>query len=386
MLSSTLDRLRCPSRRRKGAICRGSLQLFPEQRTKIEAPVPIFEVEAGNLVCLNCSEKFPILGGVAILVEDVRLYLTSHVKGIAKMIKDSDIPREYRRDFLAAKAEIQSEHIEEDLEAERVNSLYLMNHYLHVSDHQKKSKAPWWIPRSEPGSPLMDSLVKEYWDQGPFSKIKDWIEKISASSSRYDVIDLGCGVGGLGLLLKPYIRSYLGIDSSFASVTLARHLVLGSPYPGKIRIPEDLLDGPVSREVPFLAKLQPKVQVEGVDYVVGDLENPPVPNGKWDIALALNAIDMLDDPSVLPRLKHRLLRKKGIAIQCCPYIWYEGVARDLKAQLPAHIKSSAKATEWLYEQEGFKIDESIDHVPWLFFKHVRQMEIYSVHLFRASQG
>jgi hypothetical protein len=39
----------------------------------------------------------------------------------------------------------------------------------------------------------------------------------------------------------------------------------------------------------------------------------------------------------------------------------------------------------MYEQAGFKILQSEDEVPWIFFKHTRQIEIYSVHLFSASK-
>jgi hypothetical protein len=41
--------------------------------------------------------------------------------------------------------------------------------------------------------------------------------------------------------------------------------------------------------------------------------------------------------------------------------------------------------EWLYRKSGFKIEDSEKHIPWLFFKHLRQIEIYSVHAFVAKK-
>jgi len=305
------------------------------------------------------------------------------VKGISQAVPDSDIPREFLSDFLEAKAEIQIEHIEEDLEAERVIALYLMNHFLRVKS-SAESKGPienWWKPRTGHGSPLIDSLIQEHWDHGPFAQIEQWTEKLAQSRPLEKVIELGCGVGGLASVIKNQFKSYLGVDSSFGSIALGRHLTLGASFRGKIRIPNDLLQGPVS----LLPKIKPASGFDGrIDFVVGDLENLPVQKKAWDLSVALNAIDMLHEPSLLPALQHELLKKDGVAIQSCPYIWHESVAKQLRKEIPKDIKDSASAVEWLYQREGFKIHEKVDHLPWLFFKHVRQLEIYSVHLFWAQ--
>ena len=95
---------------------------------------------------------------------------------------------------------------------------------------------------------------------------------------------------------------------------------------------------------------------------------------------------MLNDPIKLPQLQSELLKKGGIAIQSCPYIWHESIARKLRKKLPSEISTSARAVEWLYEKAGFQLKEKLDHLPWLFFKHARQLEIYSVHLFLAQKA
>lgn len=298
----------------------------------------------------------------------------SHVKGISKLVPDSEIPRAYLSDYLEAKAAIQTEHIESDLEAQRVISLYFMNHFLRVDGN---TEASWWKPLGGEGSPLIDSLVRQYWDHGPFSQIHKWVTQEAENKSPKNIIELGCGVGGLYPVLKSHIEFYLGMDSSFASTALGRHLLLGVPYAGKIKIPEDLLKGGVSREIrfPILKYYDGKA-----DLVVGDLESVPLRSKHWDLSIALNTIDMMDEPALLPKLQHDLLKKGGTAIQSCPYIWHENVAKRLRSKLPREIRDSAQAVEWLYERAGFKIKERVDHLPWLFFKHVRQLEIYSVHL------
>lgn len=371
MLTTTLQRLRCP-------VCSRELSLAG-QTARTSRVLEAIEIRSGQIECRACRASFPILGGVAVLVTDPASYLLEHVKGIAQVVPDSEIPPEYLSDYLEAKSELAPEHIEEDLEAERVISLYLMNHYLTAAEGVREA-APWWIAESGKGSPLIDALIREHWDHGPLERIGQWVAGLSKGRPAGDAIELGCGVGGLYRRIRPHATSYLGVDSSFASIALGRHLALGVPYSRELRVPRDLLQGSVSNPV----KVAGAPSMDGqADLIVGDLENLPVERGSWDLALALNAIDMLPEPAVLPRTQHELLREGGVAIQSCPYIWHEVVARELRGMLPADIRESARAVEWLYEQAGFRIDERIEQLPWLFFKHVRQLEIYSVHLFRA---
>ena len=336
------------------------------------------EIRSGTLKCAKCRSEFPILAGVAILVDDVGGYLSAHVKGISQQVTDSEIPKEFRAEYREAKAEIQVEHIEEDLEAERVNALYLMNHYLRTG-----GGAGWWKPASTPGSPLIDSLVREHWDHGPFTQIEGLLSEAARGRESFELIELGCGVGGLYRVLKPLLKSYLGVDSSFASVALGRHLALGVPYKGSLRIPADLLQGSVSREV----QIEPAKSFDGsADLIVADMEHPPLQSAGWDVAVALNTIDMLEKPSRLPEVQSTLLKDGGLAVQSCPYIWHEKTSRALRAKLPKEITDSARAVEWLYGKAGFTLEQKLDHVPWLFFKHLRQLEIYSVHLFLARKA
>lgn len=379
MLNTTVPLLKCPSLWQDSTPCQGALEL--SAKDALPGPTPqVVEVRSGRLRCVTCQSTFPILAGVALLVDDVGTYLTSHVKGIAQLVSDLDIPKEYLPAYMQAKGEIEPEHIEEDLESERVTSLYLINHYLHASRTFGGDSSNWWKPLSGKGSPVIDALIREHWDNGPFAQIERWVAELSKSTAMPDTVELGCGLGGLYPRLRARLQSYLGVDSSFASIALARHLALGVPYNKELRIPEDLIHGPVSRRV----QLPPAPPMDGrADFVVGELDRLPVQPSRWDLSLALNAIDMLEDPSLLPKTQRHLLKQGGYAIQSCPYVWHEGVAELLRESVPSSVQRSAEAVEYLYSQSGFEIQNTIEHLPWLFFKHLRQLEIYSVHLFTA---
>lgn len=364
MFLETLDRLRCPKPR-----CEGRLAI----RHAEGAP----DIRCGTLDCTRCRRQYPILEGVAVLVADPREYVLAHVKGVSSCVPDDQIPQAWRSDFESARDELISEHIEEDLEAERVTALYVMNHYLRAGQGLE-----WWKGRSGAFSPEIDELVRRWWDRGPFSKIEQWLTELSAPVEGWHAVELGCGVGGLKSRLGPRLSSYLGVDSSFASIALARHLALGCAYRGRLRFPEDLLLGPVSREIPISI---PETSSAGADFIVGDIEGAALASGAWNLSLALNAIDMLEKPEVLPRLQARLIGKEGRVIQSGPYIWHEAVARELRSRVPKTAQDSARAVEWLYTQAGLKVVRREEQVPWLFFKHLRQLELYSVHLFLAEK-
>jgi SAM-dependent methyltransferase/uncharacterized protein YbaR (Trm112 family) len=324
------------------------------------------EIASGEVSCTKCRGRYPILAGVLILVEDVGGYLEAHAKGVSRYVETNEIPKSYRPAFSAALKELETEHIEEDLEAERVTALYVMNHYLRAAEVDSPD-------------PLLNELIKKHWDHGPFERIKQLVTKETVPAP--SLIELGCGVGGLCVALRGRVSRYLGLDSSFASVALARALALDLGKTRRCLVPDDLLLGAVSREVEVTTPLAG----EGADFVVCDLSAPPVKPGQWNLTAALNVIDMLPDPRELPRLQLKLLREGGLALQSSPYVWHPDVAAALREALPPGAKDSAKAVEGLYEAEGFAIESSEAHLPWLFFKNTRQLELYSVHLFSARR-
>lgn len=378
MINKTLSSLRCPSRGPKQKLCGSELELFSAKSVALDgAPAETFDVIEGHLKCTRCKTEFPILAGVAILVDDVHSYLIGHVKGLSELVPDSAIPKKFRADFIAAREELETQHIDEDLESQRVTALYVATHYLHAGTREN-----WWQAPNGESSPLIDSLIREHWNNGPLAKISKWIENLPRAKM-HDVVELGCGVGGLYPRIQSRVGRYLGVDSSFASIALARHLALGAKYPRTISIPSDLIDGPLAKAV----QIAKAAKADGsADFVVGDLEALPVARESWSVSVALNAIDMLERPALLPELQQALLSKNGIAIQSCPYVWHESVAASLRKTLSKKNLSSSQAVEALYEKAGFSITERIEHLPWLFFKHARQLEIYSVHLLEARKN
>jgi hypothetical protein len=192
-------------------------------------------------------------------------------------------------------------------------------------------------------------------------------------------------VGGLLSRISSRIPRYLGVDSSFHSVRIARHLNLGATIDEELRIPDDLFHGNLHRPLGVIPKNRVQESGSDFDFVVGLLEALPLADASFDGSVCLNAIDMLDEPKILPEAQARMLRVGGFAIQCAPYIWHEKVSWGLRARAPKGVQDSKEAVEWLYRKAGFEIEKNEAHIPWLFFKHLRQIELYSVHGFLARK-
>ena len=165
------------------------------------------------------------------------------------------------------------------------------------------------------------------------------------------------------------------------ALPLARHFNLGVPYALELKIPGDLIDGAISRDAGFKTIVNPHC-----DFILADLEEMPLAAEAFDGSIALNTIDMLDDPELLPKLQFQSVKKNGFAIQSCPYIWQTGTVKKLKkVKVIQGGRNSAAVVEKLYQDEGFKLIHRNLQIPWLFLKHFRQLEIYSVHAFVAQK-
>lgn len=366
MKTTTLEWIRCPKRKSAHRTCGGILK--PSLAKKIQQN----EITSGILRCAECSSRFPVLAGVAVLVDDPRTYILEHAQGIARHVRDSEIPDEWRKEYLRAKFEnAEHHHIDESLESDRVNALYLATHFLSARD------STWWKDPDTEQDPLLDALMEKHWDHGPMQRATDWIGALPGVSKNRMIAELGCGTGGLRWKADAHLRLYIGVDSSFSSIAHARAM----QGLKQIEIPGDLLYGVTSRKV----RIQlPSPRAES-DFVVGDLRVPPLVSGSWDCVVSMNTIDMLERPEDLPRVQSTLLKTGGYAIQSSPYVWHPQVAKNLVKKW-GKSATSAQTVEKIYESFGLSIVRSESRIPWLFFKHDRQLEIYWTHLFSTRKG
>lgn len=355
MQYQALEYLRCPG-------CGGTLQAagfvqcFPGSEE---------DIQWGFLECRSGGERFPILGGVAVLVEDVPGYIRMHARGIRDVLDRDATPAELRS-TLAFSDEASGEYLDWELESGEVNSLYLASHYLTGS--QVASLGVF--------HPAMESLIRSHWD-APLEHVEGALRRRTEVVGA--VLELGCSVGGALRRARRFTRFAVGIDHCFRSVFTARSLQSEPGAEALVEFRPDLL-APVKR-----IKLDIPLQAGGsAEFVVGDILRPPVARKAWDAVLSLNIMDVLACPEKLPELQAELLNPGGTLIHTCPYQWPLQLLPHLRSKLPVGRFDSAEAVEELYRQNGFAVRESIRHVPWLFFEHERRLDVYSAHMMVAE--
>ncbi len=358
MFKKTLTKLQCID-------CQSAdLELKPNTATK---RTDDDEVSYGEIRCKECDKSSPILAGVALLVDDPEEYIYQHAKGIRRYLDRTFLPKTFHDAYDTALGEIDDSAVQEDLETERVTALYIINHYLKARD--------FWNPNA---SPAIGELITKYWDTGPFQIIANYLKK--TSPQHHAMIELGCGTGGLGATLSANLNSYLGVDDSFSSIAFARSLYFAKTESVPVSIPQDLINGHLSKTVNIP---KPEMKDTDVDFIVSNIENPALQKNRYTLTAALNLIDMLFEPTSLPRLQKDLLRDGGIAVQSSPYIWHENISKELRKEFDS--ANSAELIEKLYVSAGLKVTKSLPHNPWLFFKHFRQIELYSTHILFAEK-
>jgi len=103
------------------------------------------------------------------------------------------------------------------------------------------------------------------------------------------VLEVGCGTGSTALTLAPHARNYLATDVSREMVSIAKQK-LGAQGNERLRFSE------------------------------GDLDDPALHAGSFDVVLAFNLLHLLADTSAALRRIHSLLRAGGLFISKTPCV------------------------------------------------------------------
>lgn len=345
MFAATLTRLRCPR-----ADCRSSLRCESDQE----------DIRYAEIAC-DRDHRFPVLNGVAILVPEPDSYLKRFADVILNLVDKVLLPPA-RREVLEAAATSRADQWSVD--SRLAISLYAGNQYLGLEPQEGIL--------GHTRSPILASLLKEYWRDNPIHRLRRIFEERKIEG--HALLEIGCNVGGALHSLGRFARHSLGFDTSFASVFQARRILNESPV--TVRLPADRLFGELSldRRVSWGGPPAPQV-----DFVVGDAYHPPVALGAWNIVLALNVVDIVRDPVAFVDAHAALAAPGGYLGACSPYLWHEAGAKAVREALPS-ADSSEQAVESLYRRSGTEILESHPDVPWIFFKHDRRAEFNSAHL------
>lgn len=149
-------------------------------------------------------------------------------------------------------------------------------------------------------------------------------------------LDLGCAVGRSSFELARHCDEVVGIDFSANFIRAAEHLRLYGKMPYR-RTDEGKLTTALEARVPE------GIERQRARFEVGDACRLPGGLGRFDVALLINLVDRLAEPSVCLEQLPKLLRPGGQLVIASPFTWLEEYTPSEK---------------WLggYEKNGQRVD------------------------------
>lgn len=128
-------------------------------------------------------------------------------------------------------------------------------------------------------------------------------------------LDLGCAVGRATFELARRVPEVVGIDYSQSFIRAARKIQQSGKHPYRL-----FLEGQIRQ--PRVAKAPSKIDRQGVRFATGDALRLPPQLGTFDLVLAANLIDRLNQPArFLSQVLPKLVRPGGVVLLTSPYTW-----------------------------------------------------------------
>jgi 5-histidylcysteine sulfoxide synthase len=206
------------------------------------------------------------------------------------MTADTDAPGPYvgrypyRRSLAALEASNQS-HLHDSDSTSYGNLSYYFSKS--VSDHFK-------LPVQPPMHQLRD-LVRSF------------AKQIGVREERANVLEIGCGAGGLSFLLAENFRGVVGLDHNHGNIKLALNLRAGK---NSVALPAEGIVFPTSRQ--------------NVEFRMSDPMSVPAELFGFDAVVVSDVLDKVSSPnSVLGRLggSRGLVKDGGLLVVYCGYSW-----------------------------------------------------------------
>jgi len=279
----------------------------------------------GFLHCNNCKAVYPIIDGVAVIVNDFACYA-------------SERPMVFGSWLIESKSTSMKEFLKET--ARRIKT---------TSENRYEIGGAWFLPylamhSSQKVDKHFARVAKQ--DFGNFYKNVSKLI-LRKFASKHLCLDLGCAIGTTTKELAKKVDFVFGADQSFSFIKEARKRNIAS----------------------------------NAEFFVADSLQLPFSGNKFDLIVSLNLIDLVEPKKLLTNI-HSLLAINGSIVLTDPYDF-----RDTKGN-PQPLYNGKTLRE-LLTSLGFVIDRSTlneSFIPWLLRIHNRAYLVYFTDLVIAKKS
>lgn len=287
------------------------------------------ECTEGFLICPNCNSKYPIIEGVAIIVNDFSNYIQNRTEMYGKWLLESKT--DAMKNFLKETGRNLSRNISESDLYEDGGIWYSPYKWFQQEDHGEDR--------------LMKSLK---WNLKPDELYDRAINSINPKLDGI-ALDIGCAMGKTTIKLAKKYSFVIGVDLSFSFIKEARKLM------------QQDLQG-------------------NAEFCVADIASLPFRRMKFDLILVMNLIELINPVELLLTI-HKLLKPHCDVIITDPY--------DYNRKRTTEKKYDARSFRHLIEDNGFEINESYKKkeafIPWILKINERVYLFYFVDFIKAKK-
>ncbi len=279
----------------------------------------------GFLDCRKCEAAYPILDGVAVIVNDVATYASQRPKVLGRWLVETKSRR--LKDFLKETAK----------------------HVRTTSEDRYEMGGSWFAPYLSMHSPKSKvdkhfaKIVNQNFDELYRNIAELILQKIRSKGL---CLDIGCAIGTTAKRLAKNFDFVFGVDQSFS----------------------------------FIREARKRNNAKNTEFLVANSLQLPFEK-KFDLIVSLNLIDLVDPRKLLTNV-HSLLANRGHVVMADPYDF-----RDEKGN--PRSPYDAKSLRKMLADIGFTIDPSTStesFIPWILRIHNRAYLVYFDDLIIASKS
>ncbi len=286
------------------------------------------DCKEGMLICQDCKAKYPIIDGIAIIVENFSNYCSERTTAFGKWL-----------------LEVQSEQLRNYLKdvANTIDNKNIKNNRYEMEGQYYQSYK--WLHNENFESDKFLLLMR--WKIKP----SDVYKKLTSSvifNPEGMALDLGCALGLLTFELSKKFSFVFGVDLSFAFVREAR-------------------------------KKMKELRITNVEFIVSDVLKVPFKSHKFDLVFGLNIIEFTPMTELLKEV-HEVLKPHCNLIITSPY--------DYNREYQPDISMDENLVRKIVEKNGFEIairTKKESFIPWILKINERTYLFYFLDLIEAKK-
>jgi SAM-dependent methyltransferase/uncharacterized protein YbaR (Trm112 family) len=286
------------------------------------------ECNEGMLICNDCFQKYPIIDGVAIIVQNFVSYCSERMMTFGKWLLEvkSDNLKDYLKEIAK---EIEKKNITGN--NYEVDGLYYQSYrWLHNENFESDKflhLLRWKIKPSDIYRKLASNVIFNPEGIG---------------------LDLGCALGLSTFEIAKKFAFVIGVDNSFSFIREAR-------------------------------KKSKDQRITNTEFIVADILNLPFKSQKFDLVFGLNIVEFVSLPRLLEEV-HNLLKPHCVFIITSPY--------DYNRENVNEPKMDDILIRKTIEKNGFEISHRTQNesfIPWMLKINERTYLFYFLDLVEAKK-